>query len=272
MKTIVLILIAVTMNLTANAQSISDDKKNVVFIHGAWSTGDVWNNYKAHFSEKGYKTLSPTFSYHSTKQNDSLIGVSMEDYVNEIRNIVSSLNNPPIIVAHSMGCIIAQRLAMDGLIEKMILIAPPVNYGMMPPSESINSVKWINGIKHLKMNLTKPTFEQTLNGMLHNLSETKQKEVYSKLTNESGLVMKEMIWIKNLFGKKPNKIKYSKIDVPILFVSGGIDNASPVKIAKKLYKKYKLNSEIKVFEKNAHWMMEESNWIEIVEYITDWIE
>ena len=45
-----------------------------------------------------------------------------------------------------------------------------------------------------------------------------------------------------------------------------------VKIAEKLSKKYKSNSEIKIFEKNAHWMMEENNWIEIAEYITDWIE
>ena len=74
----------------------------------------------------------------------------------------------------------------------------------------------------------------------HNLSIEKQKEVYLAMTYESGLVMKEMIWVKNLFGKKPNKIKYSKIDIPVLFVSGGIDNASPVRISEKLLKKYKI--------------------------------
>lgn len=272
MKTIVITLIALVISLTGNAKSTTGTNKTVIFIHGAWSAGDIWNNYKTHFSEKGYQTISPTFSYHSPSANDSLIGVSMEDYVSEIRKIVNSLATPPIVVAHSMGCIIAQRLAMEGLIEKMILIAPSANYGIMPPSESIKSIKWVNQVKHLNQSLVKPTFEQAVSGMLHNLSETKQKEVYSKMTDESGLVMKEMIWIKNLFGKKPNKIKYSKIDIPILFISGGIDNASPAGIAEKLSKKYKSNSEIKVFEKNAHWMTEENNWIEIVEYITDWIE
>jgi len=267
-----IVLIAIIMNLTVNAQSTINNNKTVIFIHGAWSTGDIWNNYKTHFSEKGYKTFSPTFSYHTTTKNDSLIGVNMDNYVFEIRKIIKSLNNPPIIVAHSMGCIITQRLAMEDLIEKMILIAPPVNYGMMPPSKSIKSIKWVNRVKHLENNLVKPTFEQAVNGMLNNLSKTKQKEVYSKMTNESGLVMKEMIWIKNLFGKKPNKIRYSKINIPILFISGGLDNASPVKIAEKLSKKYKSNSVIKIFETNAHWMMEEDNWIEIAEYISDWIK
>lgn len=246
--------------------------KNVVFIHGAWSTGSVWNNYKTYFSEQGFNTISPTFNYHSVERDDSLIGVSMEDYIDQIRKVLRSFNTPPIVVAHSMGCVIAQRLATEGLIEKMILIAPPANYGMMPPSESIKSVKWVNGVKNLKDNLAKPTFEQAVSGMLHNLSNEQQKEVYSAMTYESGLVMKEMIWIKNLFGERPNKIKYSEIDIPILFVSGGIDNASPVKISEKLMKRYKTNTELKVFEKNAHWMMEESNWKEIVRYIKIWIE
>lgn len=271
MKTGILMLGIVLTSLTAVAQEKTMDK-NIIFIHGAWSTGSVWDNYKTYFSEQGYNTISPTFNYHTIEQNDSLIGVSMEDYVNQIREVLKTFDNPPTVVAHSMGCIIAQRLAAEGLFKKMILIAPSANYGMIPPSESGKSVKWVNNVKHLKRNLVKPTFKQAVDGMLHNLSKEKQQAVYSKMTYESGLVMKEMIWIKNLFGKKPNKIKYSRVDIPILFIAGGIDNASPVKISKKLMKKYKTKTELKVFENNAHWMVEENNWKEIAEYITNWIE
>lgn len=271
MKTGILILSIFLTSVMGVAQEKTSDK-NVVFIHGAWSTGSVWDNYKTYFSEQGFNAISPTFAYHSIERNDSLIGVSMEDYVNQIRKVLKTFKNPPTVVAHSMGCVVAQRLATESLVGKMILIAPPANYRMMPPSESIKSVKWVNSVKHLKKNLTKPTFEQAVNGMLHNLSIDKQKEVYSKLTYESGLVMKEMIWIKNLFGKKPNKIKYSKIDIPVLFVSGGIDNASPVKISEKLIKKYNGKAKLKIFKTNAHWMMEESNWKEIAEYIRKWID
>ncbi|WP_281612694.1 alpha/beta hydrolase [Flammeovirga sp. SubArs3] len=271
MKTVVLFFSILLISVVGLAQEKAIDK-NVVFIHGAWSTGIVWSNFENYFSGKEYNTISPTFNYHSTERNDSLIGVSMEDYVSQIRDILKSFENPPIVVAHSMGCIVVQRLAMEGLIGKMILIAPPANYGMMPPSESIKSVKWVNSVKHLKNNLTKPTFEQAVNGMLNNLSNEKQKEVYSNMTYESGLVMKEMIWIKNIFGKKPNKIKYSQIDIPVLLVSGGIDNASPLKISEKLMKKYKSKVELKQFENNAHWMMEENNWKETAEYISKWAD
>ena len=271
MKAGILILSFFLTSLLGVAQK-NTVKKNVVFIHGAWSTGSIWNNYKIHFSEQGFNSVSPTLSYHSAKQSDLLIGLSMEDYINQIRKVLISFDTPPIVIAHSMGCIIAQRLAMEGLISKMILIAPPANYGMMPSSESIESVKWVNEVADLKNSLAKPTFEQAVEGMLHQLSKEKQEKVYASMTYESGLVMKEMIWIKNLFGKKPNKIKYSKIDIPILFVAGEVDKASPVMISKKLIKKYKSNVELKTFKNNAHWMMEENNWKEISTSIILWID
>jgi non-heme chloroperoxidase len=271
MKQIMLVLIIGAMSSFINAQSPLSKTKNVVFIHGAWSTGDVWGKYETYFSKKGFHMFSPTLSGHLLGKKDSLIGVSIEDYVNEIRVLLKTFNSPPIVIAHSMGCIIAQRLATEGLVEQMILIAPPVNLGMMPPSESIESIKWINEVKKLKTQVVKPSFELATKGMLQNLSKDKQKEMYSKVTSESGLALKEMIWIKNLFGKKPNRIKYAKVDQPILFISGGLDQASPTAIAEKLSKKYKSNVKLKVFEKNGHWMMEEENWLEIAVYIERWI-
>jgi len=271
MKKVILLLSICLANGKIIAQEQTSDK-NVVFIHGAWSTGEVWTNYKNYFEQEGFTTVCPTFYHHSVERNDSLVGVSMEDYINQIREVLKTFKTPPTVVAHSMGCVIAQRLAMEGLTGKMILIAPPANYGMLPTFESIKSVSWVNKVKHLKENLAKPTFEQAVAGMLHNLPEEKQKEVYSKMTYESGQVMKEMIWIKNLFGKKPNKIKYSKINVPVLFVSGGTDNASSPGISKKLIKKFKSETELKIFDKNAHWMMEENNWKEIAAYIANWVE
>jgi pimeloyl-ACP methyl ester carboxylesterase len=271
MKTGIILFSILFISMTGFSQEKSTNK-NVIFIHGAWSTGKVWKNYETYFSEQGYNTISPTLSFHSIERNDSLLGMGIEDYLNQIREVVKSFHNKPVVIAHSIGCIIAQRLAMEGLVEKLVLIAPPANFGMMPPSESIKSVKWVNNTKHLASNLTKPTFEEAVNGMLHNLSPEKQKEVYAAMTFESGRVMKEIIWIKNLFGQKPNKIIYSKINVPVLFVSGGKDNASPVKISEKLMKKYKSNSELKVFENNAHWMLEEKNWNEIAEFIKNWSE
>ena len=271
MKTGIIVFSILFISFTSFSQQKSTNK-NVVFIHGAWSTGRIWKNYETYFLEKGYNTTSPTLSFHSIERNDSLIGMGMEDYLNQIRKIVKSFPNRPVVIAHSMGCIIAHRLAMEGLVDKVVLIAPPASFGMMPPPESIQSVKWINNTKNLAKNLVKPSFEEAVFGMLHNLSPEEQKAVYAAMTYESGKVMKEMIWIKNLFGQKPTKINYSKIDVAVLLVSGGEDNASPVNISEKLKNKYNSSAELKVFENNAHWMMEEKNWNEIVGYIQSWLE
>ncbi|MAE07399.1 MAG: hypothetical protein CL661_01405 [Bacteroidetes bacterium] len=78
MKTVIFVLSIILTSVISVAQEKTTDK-NVVFIHGAWSTGSVWGNYKTYFSEQGFNTISPTFSYHLIERNDSLIDVSMED-------------------------------------------------------------------------------------------------------------------------------------------------------------------------------------------------
>ena len=272
MKKSVCLIIAVLFGIIAQSQNHMNKSKNVVFIHGAWSTGEVWSPFQSYFLSKGFDVNTPTLIGHSPNSKNELNGLSMENYVVQLRELIQQMNSKPVLVAHSMGSIIAQRLAMEGLASKLVLIAPPVNYGMMPPSQSIQTVKWVNGIDHLKENTGKPSFDIAVEGMLFNLSDKKQKEVYGNMVDESGLVLKEMIWIKNVFGYKPNKIKYSEIKIPVLIVSGGRDKASPVKIGEKLVKKYNGNAELKVFKENAHWMLEENNWREIALSIVNWIE
>ncbi|TRX66552.1 alpha/beta hydrolase [Carboxylicivirga sp. M1479] len=267
-------LIGVLVFLSVLTNGISQQytkSKQVVFIHGAWSTGAVWDNYCNYFTNKGYECLLPDLKYHSNVKNKGLAGLSMEDYIAQIRDLLKEYEQAPVLVAHSMGCIVAQRLATEGLVSQMVLLAPPVNYGMIPPPKSIQSVKWLNKESNLKSSLVKPTFEQAQQSLLYTLPVEVQKQIYADLSYESGLVMKEMIWIKNVFGPKPNKINYGRVNIPVLIIAGEKDLASPPQISKKLAKKYKPQSTLKVYAGKAHWIMGDSKWEEVAEYITMWL-
>jgi pimeloyl-ACP methyl ester carboxylesterase len=256
------------VSFLSNAQ----ESKNILFIHGAWSTGDVWENFEIHLNSLGYNTYAPTLRYHTSYRNDSLIGTSIFDYISDLKKLVKTMDSPPIVVAHSMGCIVGQKLAEANVIDKLILIGSPVNYGMTPPKDPINPVKWVTSIKGFKNQIIKPSFEHSQLVLFNNLDSLQQIAEYEQLTYESGQVMKEMIWIKNIFGKKPNKIDYENITIPALLIYGGKDVAAPKGIADKLIKEFKVKPDLKVFESNAHWMMKEQNWKEIAVYISEWIE
>jgi len=269
LKKLVTIFCLVALSLTSNAQ----ETKNILFIHGAWSTGDVWENFEEYFESLGYNSFTPTFQFHSVNEkNDSLIGTSIFDYISDLKELIKSMDTPPVVVAHSMGFIVGQKLAEVNVIDKLILIGAPVNYGMMPPKDTINAVKWVGSVKDLKNKQIKPSFEQAKLVLFNNLDSEQQEIEFENLTFESGQVMKEVIWIKNIFGKKPNKIDYKKITSQILLIYGGLDVSSPKGIANKLIKEYETQPDLKVFNHNAHWMMKEKNWKEIAVYIENWIK
>jgi non-heme chloroperoxidase len=268
MKKILLIFSLMALPFFAQAQ----ESKNILFIHGAWSTGQVWENFESHFDSLGYRTYAPTLRFHTTAKNDSLIGTSMFDFISDIENVIKTMDSPPIVVAHSMGAIIGQKLAETHAIDKLIVMGAPVNYGMMPPKDTISPVKWVTSIKGLDKQIVKPSFEHSKLVLFNNLDSLQQVNEYERLTYESGQVMKEMIWIKNVFGKKPNKIDYDHITIPILLIYGGKDIAAPKEIANKLMNAFNMKPELKVFENNAHWMMKEQNWKEISTYIMEWMK
>lgn len=86
----------------------------VVLIHGMWSTPDTLVELRNIFESKGYEVYSPRLPFHfpieemTSKNIAALKGCGMEEYVNEISVLVSSLDRPPIVVGHSMGGVLAQ--------------------------------------------------------------------------------------------------------------------------------------------------------------------
>jgi len=68
---------------------------------------------------------------------------------------------------------------------------------------------------------------------------------------------------------KTTKVDEKKVTCPVLVVSSDEDMLLRPKMIKKIAKKY--NAEYKNFTKHAHWIIAESNWEEVAEYVANWI-
>lgn len=65
-----------------------------------------------------------------------MIGQKGMDYVQQAKAEIEKLSDKPVIIGHSMGALIAQKLAELGLASKLVLIAPsaPKGISVMAPS------------------------------------------------------------------------------------------------------------------------------------------
>lgn len=109
-------------------------KETIVFIHGSSFGAWCWKEYFIpFFQNKGYGTCCFSFRGHGESGGkEEIYKLGISDYIEDCKKVLQKLNNPCVIVAHSVGCIIALKLLglIPDISSKIVLLAPATNRGM----------------------------------------------------------------------------------------------------------------------------------------------
>jgi non-heme chloroperoxidase len=107
-----------------------ESAKTIIFIHGLWMHSSSWKKWMDYFNEQGYKTLSPGWpgdaeTVIQCRENpQSIANRGVTEIVNRYAKIITSLAEPPIVIGHSFGGLIAQILLGQNLVSGCIAINP----------------------------------------------------------------------------------------------------------------------------------------------------
>ena len=248
--------------------------KTIVMIHGMWGGGWYWQPMKSFFEQQGFTCLTPDLRYHDLEigeQPDEKLGtLSLIDYVDDIEALIKTLPEKPIVMGHSMGGIIAQKVAERGLAELLILACPA------PPND-VTAISWSAFKSFLPLLFKpkfwqrphKPSFENVVESSFQMIPEEKRRDYYDRLVYESGWVAVE-IGLPFLDKKEATKVVSSKVDCPTLVFSAENDRLTPVKLVKKIADKYP-QSEYYNFAGQTHWVIAEQGWERCANLICEWL-
>jgi pimeloyl-ACP methyl ester carboxylesterase len=103
-------------------------KETIVFVHGMCHGSWCWEEqFVPYFDKLGYNCITLNLPGHEIEGSTRRISYSLSDYVQALRNEVENLNEPPIIIGHSMGGMILQHFLKTGSCKKAVLMAsvPP---------------------------------------------------------------------------------------------------------------------------------------------------
>ncbi|MHA1227534.1 MAG: alpha/beta fold hydrolase, partial [Candidatus Hodarchaeales archaeon] len=108
-------------------------KQNLVFIHGAGGDKRQWESQNEFFKEKGFGVLIPNLPGHgkSLDMGESSISV----YSKTICDLIRSLElDRVVLIGHSMGGAVAQRIVIDKTIdvESLVLIGTGAKLNVAP--------------------------------------------------------------------------------------------------------------------------------------------
>ena len=254
----------------------------VVFIHGLWIHSDAWQPWLDLYRSAGYEPLAPGWpgdaaTVDATRKNpDALAGHGIDDITSGYLNVISRLPAKPVVVGHSFGGLIAQKLLAQGAAAAAVAIDPGQIRGVKPvPLAQIRSglpVLSKPGNKKRAVSLTEKQFRY---GFGNAIPAQESAELFDRYAIPGpGRPLFEASSA-NFSKSSPAAVDTRKrYRGPLLIIGGGQDHTVPEKVAKAAFKLYAGSGAVtdyRAFPDRGHSLVLDHGWREVAESTLFWL-
>ena len=238
-------------------------KPPVLLIHGIFSGAWQWEKYQSLLARHGYESHAVNLRGRSGSRAAGDIGkVRLQDYVADALEVARALGNP-IVIGHSMGGLIAQKVAEAGACRALVLIsaAPP---RWIP---ALNAVLLSRLVKYLReLLLFQPLFPARPDANVLMFNRTPPADAdrdYRMLIPDSGRAAFELA-----FGVEA--VHAPRITAPVLVLCGSDDQFVVPRVTRAVAKKYGVTA--RVYDHFAHHIINEPGWEGPAAEVVEWLD
>jgi non-heme chloroperoxidase len=172
--------------------------KDIVMVHGANEGGWCFDKFKRVFEGLGFTCHAQDLIFHGSDAKDAktrLVGVGMGDYLAQLRTLLKTFAAPPVLMGHSMGGILVQQLAAEGLARALILAAPTPRSGILPATDSEKQLgQDMMSLGAFWKTVINPDFNLAKVLTLNCVPEAEQRTLFERFGPESGLAFFQMFF------------------------------------------------------------------------------
>jgi len=251
--------------------------KSILMIHGVGCGGDVWDRMKRDFAMAGWACETPTlFPNLRTREAPpaGLAELTLQDYVDAAAKHAETLaqndGEPPVIIGHSMGGFIAQKLAEMGKVRAGIFLTPAQPEGCTVVDLRVLRTFW-NILKVGQKNVPGGVFKVGPNGfrwgVLNAVPKDRHDEIYDQALFDSGRVYHDL--------GNPSAIDETKVTIPTLTIGGKKDRATVIKAVRKVgdkYAKATCPGDYIEYGRHAHWILDEPGTEQVTADMLEWLD
>lgn len=255
----------------------------MIFVHGLWLHANSWGAWADLFRASGYEPLTPGWpgdadTPEETRNNPRQVaGKGIDDVVEHYAQIIAGLDARPVVVGHSFGGLIAQRLLGQDLAAAAVAIDPAPIKGVLflPPSAlrvaSIALRRPAN--RHEAVSLTAEQFRY---GFGNALPAQESTELYQRWAIPSpGRPLFEAA-MANFVPRSPAKVNTgNKTRGPLLITAGSRDHTVPAAIShatRRLYHKSPAVTDLREFPGRGHSLTIDHGQREVAQTVLDWLK
>ncbi len=256
----------------ANASS----QRAVVFVHGLWLLAGSWDPWRRMFEGRGYSTLAPGWPDDpaSVQEARAKPNVFAHKTVGQVTDhyatVIKYLATKPIVIGHSFGGLITQKLAGEGLAAGAVAIDPAPFRGVLPlPFSSLRAASPVLRNPLNRGRSVPLTYGQFRYAFANEVSEEEAKNLYDKYSVPGPGVPLFQAAFANFNPTTEASVNTKNVDRgPLLIISGEKDHTVPPKIANASYERYQKSpakTEIIEIPGRGHSLVIDSGWQEVAE-------
>lgn len=239
-------------------------KSPMILVHGPWSGSWSWRSWATHFSNLGWECWAVNFRGRFEERSYPILRhLTFQACVEDMKKVIRHASFPPVLVAHSLGGLVAQKAAEGEKIAALVLLSS------LPSRDIQVALPRSLRLLHLKyaplifLRRPFPLEERDLRRLwLASVPEGQRPDILNRMVPESGLLVRD-------FFDRHIEIKRELIRCPTLVVSGGEDKVMPISAQREMAQWF--SGDLKEYPKHGHWMMGEGEGEVIVRDIHRWV-
>jgi pimeloyl-ACP methyl ester carboxylesterase len=117
--------------------STQSRSQTLLFVHGSYTHAGIWDvNFLPYFADLGYTAHAVSLRGHGGSEGQALLPwLNMADYVEDLKETIDRIGGESVLIGHSMGGMVVQRVLRSGIPAKgAVLMASVPPYGMWDAS------------------------------------------------------------------------------------------------------------------------------------------
>ncbi len=254
----------------------------VLFIHGLWLHARSWDGWIEHFTRAGYDCSAPGWPgdpetvAEAREHPDAIADHGIDDVVAHYAGYIETMPTRPVLVGHSFGGMIAQRLLGEDLASAAVAIDAAQIKGVLPlPLSALKATLPVfknPANKHRSVSLTAEQFRFAFGNAI---PAEESDELFERWAIPApGKPLFEAA-AANFNPHSPAKVATENSGRgPLLLVMGGKDHTVPEAVTRATLKQYRhsgATTDILEFSDRAHSLTIDHGWHEVADACLTWL-